>query len=167
MVLAITIRARSSATGGRSSTPVPVTKLASSLAMLIASDVTPAAPGGRPTSTEPQLRGSGVARDHPAGLDDVELLHLFDDRLRRVARVQYDEVGAAPLGQTVFRQAQEPRGVGREQLRQPGELVEVAEMRGHRGDERLAEEVGMAVRCEGIDDVVGRDRDVDARLAEL
>ena len=37
IVLAITIRARSSASGGRSSTLVPVTKRASSPAMLIAS----------------------------------------------------------------------------------------------------------------------------------
>jgi len=39
IVLAITIRARSGASRGRSSTLVPVTNFASSLAMLIAADV--------------------------------------------------------------------------------------------------------------------------------
>ena len=41
IVLAIAIRARSRASGGRSSTLVPVTKHASSPAMLIAADVRP------------------------------------------------------------------------------------------------------------------------------
>jgi len=48
IVLAITIRARSSASGGRSSTLVPVRNFASSPAMLIAADVNASADPATP-----------------------------------------------------------------------------------------------------------------------
>src|SRR3989338_1194009 len=102
--------------------------------------------GSRRRSGPSELARPDVPGDDTPALDDPELLGLLGDRLRGVARVEHDEVGATALRQAVVGEPDRAGGVGRDQLQEPRQLVEVAEVCGHRRHERLAEQVGVAVR---------------------
>src|SRR5688572_30919981 len=114
-----------------------------------------------------KLTRARAAGDDASALDDIELLDLLGDGLRGVGGIEDDEIGATALGQPVALEAERAGGVGGEELGQPGELVEVAEMRGHGRDQRLAQEIGIAVRRERVGDVIGGDRHVDAGRPQL
>jgi pimeloyl-ACP methyl ester carboxylesterase len=67
------------------------------------------------------------------------------DGLRRVLRVERHEIRAAALRETVVREADDPRGVRGEGVREPREPFQVAEVSRGRRDQRLAQQVGAPV----------------------
>ena len=84
-----------------------------------------------------------------------------------VCRIKHHQIRPTARSQSIVLESYGPGRIDRDEVQQPGHLVEIAEMCRHGGDQCLAEQVGMAVGGERIDNIVGGNRDIDPGCTQL